>query len=384
MSEDILTRQMRQKEVKMKIGVLTVYNVSNFGSFLQAYALKRWLEKRGHEVYHIKVKTDREVQRGFYKYPATRRSLTHPVEEFQKYRFGKVKYRYFMEALGDFREIQRAEAGKLDGILIGSDELWNISEEEFQDPAYFGAGLPHSGVYGISVGRAGEKNFEEMPEYREYIRNLKFLTVRDRHTQELVQKITGKNPPMVCDPTFLTGPGILTKPCMDPYLSKHRYLLLYTYNFTIQNWTRDYVIRYAREKNLKLVSVGFYFSWCDYNVNCGPLEFSDVIRQAQCMVTTTFHGSVMGVMNHKKLLAVPFSQKVGDLLRKLGMEDAVMETQMSYPEFRDRLDTFVPDYAESDRRIERMGRESAEILDTYLKQLETEKDRYPEKGWTNE
>ena len=79
MSEDILARQMCQKEVKMKIGVLTVYNVSNFGSFLQAYALKRWLENRGHEVYHIKVKTDREVQRGFYKYPATRRSLTHPV-----------------------------------------------------------------------------------------------------------------------------------------------------------------------------------------------------------------------------------------------------------------------------------------------------------------
>ena len=61
---------------------------------------------------------------------------------------------------------------------------------------------------------------------------------------------------MVCDPTFLTGPGILTKPCMDPYLSTHRYLLLYTYNFTIQNWTRDYVIRYAREKNL---------SWCPWD-----------------------------------------------------------------------------------------------------------------------
>ena len=107
-------------------------------------------------------------------------------------------------------------------------------------------------------------------------------------------------------------------------------LLLYTYNFTIQNWTRDYVIRYAREKNLKLVSVGFYFSWCDYNVNCSPLEFSDVIRQAQCMVTTTFHGSVMGVMNHKKLLAVPFrsesrgsSQETGNGERCYGDADVL-------------------------------------------------------------
>ena len=72
-----------------------------------------------------------------------------------------MKYRYFMEALGNFREIQRAEAGNLDGILIGSDELWNISEEEFQDPAYFGAGLPHSGVVRHEpVGRAEGRNWK--------------------------------------------------------------------------------------------------------------------------------------------------------------------------------------------------------------------------------
>ena len=34
----------------MKIGIVTVYDGLNYGSFLQAYAMKRFLEDKGHEV----------------------------------------------------------------------------------------------------------------------------------------------------------------------------------------------------------------------------------------------------------------------------------------------------------------------------------------------
>lgn len=43
----------------MKIGIITVYDSPNFGSYLQAYALRKYLETMGHDVFW--VKSDRNV-----------------------------------------------------------------------------------------------------------------------------------------------------------------------------------------------------------------------------------------------------------------------------------------------------------------------------------
>ena len=45
----------------MKIGIVTIYNGNNFGAYLQAYALKKYLEKQGNSVYHIKINKESEA-----------------------------------------------------------------------------------------------------------------------------------------------------------------------------------------------------------------------------------------------------------------------------------------------------------------------------------
>lgn len=353
----------------MKIGVITVYNSCNYGSYLQAYALKQVLNEMGHEVYHIKIKTEKEFRQGFYKYPVTRRSLSHPVEEFQKYQFGIKKFDLFQKAIQEeFQEIEKENARKLDCIIIGSDELWNIKEPELKRPEHFGNGFPESITYGISVGRAEFSDFSENPEYRQFIQEVSRITVRDKKTKEIVEKITGKTVPMVCDPVFLVPMKQLYRRFEDDYLQKNPYILVYSYNFTIQDWTRDYLIRYAKEKKLKLVSAGFFFSWCDYNVNCQPKEFNDVIRRANCMVTTTFHGSILGTLNHQNILAAPFSQKVNDVMEKLGMSDRIISEQDSYDDFKRKLENNAVDYNMLNQRVEGMRSESLKILKDSLKE----------------
>lgn len=353
----------------MKIGVITVYNSCNYGSYLQAYALKQVLEDMGHEVYHVKIKTDKEFQLGFYKYPATRRSLQHPVEEFQKYRFGVKKFGLFCDAIhAEFQEIEKENAQKLDCIIIGSDELWNIKETELKRPEHFGKGFSECITYGISVGRATLADFNENPEYKQLIREVSRITVRDKKTKEIVEKITGQSVPMVCDPVFLVPMKTLYKKFRDPWLEANPYILVYTYYFTIQDWTRDYLIRYAKEKRLKLVSAGFFFSWCDYNVNCDPKEFNDVIRHARAMVTTTFHGSILGTLNRQNILAAPFSQKVNDVMEKLGMGDRIISERDSYEEFKKKLENNTADYEKMNRRVESMRSESLKILKDALKE----------------
>ena len=347
----------------MKIGVLTVYDVSNYGSFLQAVALKNELEAMGHEVYHIKVKSEKETRQGFYKYPATRRSLHHPIEEVKKYLLGRQKYQIFQKASEIFKTIEYKDCNKMDLIIVGSDEIWNVSEKEFQNPMYFCKNIKcRKATYGISVGKGRKKDFDQYPEYKKYIKKMDYITARDENTQKLVQEITGKRPPMVCDPTFLVPVKTLTEPLKDEFLKKEKYLLVYTYYFTIDPWLTEYIVRYAREKNLKIVSAGFYFSWCDYTVNCSPKQFNQVLKNAECIVTTTFHGSVMSFLNHKELLAVPFSPKVNDVMNKVSLGHLVVNGKIPYKKFKEKMEHLDADWNLVDERIAQMREDSKKIL----------------------
>ena len=49
----------------MNIGIITVHDSANFGSFLQAYAMKLALEDLGHNVKFIKTRSDRKVKKVF-------------------------------------------------------------------------------------------------------------------------------------------------------------------------------------------------------------------------------------------------------------------------------------------------------------------------------
>ena len=62
----------------MKIAVVTVHYSANFGSFLQAYALKYVLEQDGHDVSFV-ITRDKEYVRGlFYKLNLCREMVKHP------------------------------------------------------------------------------------------------------------------------------------------------------------------------------------------------------------------------------------------------------------------------------------------------------------------
>ena len=71
-----------------------------------------------------------------------------------------------------------------------------------------------------------------------------------------------------------------------------------------------YLKRYARKNNLKLVSICLYQSWCDLNINCHPLEFSSYIQFSECVYTTTFHGTIFTLLNHKNCAIYSCSKKI--------------------------------------------------------------------------
>ena len=84
---------------------------------------------------------------------------------------------------------------------------------------------------------------------------------------------------------------------------------------------------FARKHGKKLVSIGFYFPWCDETVIPDPFEVLGYIRQADYVVTDTFHGSVMSLKFNRPFAAIVRSsnrQKMTSLLSQFRLDNRIV------------------------------------------------------------
>lgn len=351
----------------MKIGVVTVYDSANFGSYLQSYAMKLVLTQMGHDVYFISNPTpDKPYKRNFYKYPVNRMSLRHPVSVWREYLAGRKRYKIFSNELKRFQVLDFSQADQMDKIILGSDEIWNVTMSCFTNPFFYGEGMGHVYTYAVSMGKATADDYSQYPELRENIERIENLLVRDQHTADVVKEMTGRDSLVVCDPTFLVDVEKFHHSLNDEYLKNNRYILIYSYPGYITDQFIKNMMTFAKENNLKVVSTCFYLDWCDYVSNCSQLEFCEVLRLADYVVTTTFHGSIFSILNHKRFLSMPSGIKVSDIVTKLGLSHALIESDCDYETFRSKLSQAEYDYESVDKKIMSMRRHGLKALKEIL------------------
>jgi hypothetical protein len=82
---------------------------------------------------------------------------------------------------------------------------------------------------------------------------------------------------------------------------------------------------FAREKKLIIVSPGTYHSWCDINIACNCLQWIELFRHAELIVTDTFHGTIVSVISNKPMAVFIRSNinlnKLTDLIQRLNIAD---------------------------------------------------------------
>ena len=84
--------------------------------------------------------------------------------------------------------------------------------------------------------------------------------------------------------------------------------------------------KFAKQKGKKLISICFYFPWCDETLIPHPFEVLGYMKNADYVITDTFHGCVMSMKFNKKF--VSFSrksnmQKLTSLLEQFGLSDRI-------------------------------------------------------------
>lgn len=316
----------------MKIGIITIYDaMNNLGSYLQAYALKLYLEELGHDVYFIEnTSLLNTVKSCIFKINPKREFLLRIQKCFK-----------FLKALKKFNTVKKSSLSNkfFDCLIYGSDEIWNMDNPYFKAPFFFGSDNDHSKkiAYAISIGETKKDTLNNNMDIAKGIFDFEHIFVRDDHTKEVLESTLNKELKTVCDPTLLIPVEKLNK---DIKIPKEKYIFIYTYGIDppmIEN-----IKKFAKEKGLKIISACFWHIWCDKIIQCEPLQFSTLIKNAEYVFTTTFHGAIFTMLNHKNCCILPIRYKVKDVVCSLGAENKLINADCSYEEFYAKMEEPFP------------------------------------------
>lgn len=316
----------------MRIGILSMQRIVNYGSFLQAYALKRCFLERGCEVefvdYHCKQaggNADRQTIRQILmrngrtlagliyarvnRVYAEKRRKAQLVNEFNS-RFPQ----YAQEKL---ELIPDNYNPRVDALVIGSDEVFNLTQTNPE----VGYSLELLGKdnnaqylfsYAASFGNTTLQKLEEnkiAEEVAYYLKRFTDISCRDTNSRNIVRQLTGHDAKKHIDPVLLydfqwemyhekTGMKV-DKP----------YLLVYAYANRITAQEADAIRQYAKDHGLLIVTCGMIQGFEDIYIPAMPFELLKYFQNASCVVTDTFHGAVLSVKFQKNFVTFVRSSK---------------------------------------------------------------------------
>jgi len=272
----------------MNIGIITIQGL-NHGSFLQGYALKEYLETRGHTVSFINTMEPRQL--------ITSIDSLYPLFEIQK------QFTFISAWKNQATTISHHH---YDAIIIGSDIVWATNT-----PIYYGSGvntqktLTYAPCATISTDLI-------TPENKKRLKNIPYHSARDEYTAALLRAVTGKKPPIVADPAFLIDwKHHEQKDGRQP----KKYTLIYSYS--------------AKSKMLRkttytlpppYISIGNHHIWCHASIpTATPQQFLTWIKNAAAVITDTYHGTVFSIIYKKPFASFPKSHKTCYQLKQLNI-----------------------------------------------------------------
>lgn len=324
----------------MKKGIITTfYKAHNYGAMLQAFALKKVLENNNCSIEFLNYK-DENIE-GIYKvFSLKNKSLKNKIKEVLRFFifYKKIKKRYsnFSNFQNKYLKETKLVIDKntklddvsldVDFIITGSDQVWNKNiTNELSD--IYTLNFAKKNIRRISYAASiGNKKIDNELEYKNKLAIIDKISVREETAKKILDEILPeKNITTVLDPTLLLDNNEWNKYLDNSISKKEKYILAY-----VVEPDSEYikVVNDLSEKTgLKVVHFekrNKYKNELESAFTEGPLGFVNLIKNAEYIVTTSFHATVFSIIFNKKFWVVPHrvtGSRVIDLLSKLKISD---------------------------------------------------------------
>ena len=342
----------------MKIALLTIWKVGNFGAEMQTYATVKALQQLGHEVVVIDYRLDELYGwRGYINAALT--SLTparHKFNRFWTTHIPSTKHYH------SFAELQ-ASPPQADLYLVGSDQVWNpaITKEKCLD--FFLGFLQNNARRLAYASSFGVSKWSAEPVLTERIKELLSLfdrvSCREIDGVKILKDTFGLTATHVLDPTLLfsgypelTGNTIPKKTFVYYPLFGGKEMENFCKN-TAQMLNLEYIDNNHRTLWLK------HRIWNRLSVEAWIRNFAE----AQFVATQSFHGTAFSLIYRKQFFTVYDGNKVSriaNLLEMLGIRDRLFPTVAAAREARPWENPI--NYVEVDKRLKEMRNVSWDFL----------------------
>lgn len=325
----------------MKIGILTWYKAINHGAVLQAYASCEIIRSLGYDPkvlnYSWNLYEDKRKLKKIFRRVKTF-SLQKAVWFYHHKKLYKKKCKIFEEFIMDNLPTGKlfCEEKNLDAVYIGSDMVFDITQG--YNPYMYGLGVPSNYIfsYAASFGYTTINKIKadsHCNQIVECLSKMKAIGYRDENTKKICEELDiSVEKKENIDPVLCYGFEKETALWDSKKWKGKNYVLVYAYSSLIsEKETVSQIKRFAKEKELSIISCGYYHSWCEKNIAASPQEFLEMFKYANYVITDTFHGTVFSLILHKKFVTIIGKNgfKVKYLLDSVQMSSRIAQREIS-------------------------------------------------------
>lgn len=359
-------------ETNKKIGLLTFHTPDNYGAVYQAYALQTYIQKTlGKDIEIIDFCTKEHIN----AYSIFKKKSNNPIKNiilqlitlkyYLKFKKKKNKFKVFRDkflAISNRRYYSEQEflqhTERYNTYLVGSDQVFNPYNKYLK--TYYLA-FPKNGCKKIAYAPSfGISNFNEeiTKTILDYVKDFDMLSCREKQGAEYLTKILGREIKSVVDPVFLIDRGIWEDIAVLP---KEKDKFIFIYDLVGGEKLIDIANKISTRENLKIIcataQIKKRYKNCDMRHDIGPRELLGYIKNAEYVVTDSFHGSSISLIMRKKLItyiALPHSaSRITSIMDNLGTtEQIVTDTarfnfdNIIFNQYNDKLETLVAESKE--------------------------------------
>ncbi len=353
-----------------KVGILTFHSALSNGAALQSYALQQFLFDCGidNEIIDyrceymeknykslIRIAKGKELKSfvgSVVKMPNKIKSL-RLSKDFQD-RFMKKSKPVTRENIESIRDDYRL-------FISGSDQVWSPACVGFDKTYFLDFAKPEQKFsYAASLGTAKIPQ-ELYSEYKELLSDFRYRSMREESGKKVVESITGKEAQVNVDPTLLLTPEQWDK-IVGERIIKEKYIFL----FSVLKPKKmiEYAVKLGKEKNLPVYYLNdkhLPIKGIKYVKPVAADGFVNLIKNAEYVVSNSFHASAFSIIYHKKLIMEHDTEN----LRNIRSEELLNKLSMKNCEIKDGL-TVNPDakvdWDKVDKFLDENRKESKEYL----------------------
>lgn len=347
----------------MKVGIITILKVNNYGAELQAYATQAILKKLGYDAEiidylfyknpkFIRTKNSSPV----FRFPLKKHVLEriYPIlSKLKSYKNNKarlVRDRRFEEfhrkntsmsvTFKTFDELNESHLN-YDVYIVGSDQVWNPGVYSSLDP-YFLTFAPEGKKrisYASSFGVSSIPEYAKLY-YKKRLSEFDAISVRESNAVPMVKELSGNTATWVLDPTLLLNKEEWLNVATFPFDLQDKYILIY--ELTPCPYVKKLALYLRKELGYRIIRICKHASYEDKEsdiiniIDAGPSEFIGLFEHASVIVTNSFHGSAFSINFEKDFYTVIPKRKINNsrqesLLKLFGLEHRMVVENSSFP-----------------------------------------------------